>query len=116
MSTKPTRMTLRENREHRASGEDFHLKVSDKFVDLLNSVPEFRDLSTAQLLHLLPKRYRRFVPPVGEFFEVRDHAHAQEDRMARAVIIGMLAPESMVQEHISFQYLERSVIVEIEAR
>ena len=112
MNTKPARMTLAANREHRASGEDFHLRVSAKYVDLLNSLPEFRDLSTEQLMHLLSKRYRRFVPPVGEFFEVRDHVHQQEDRMARAVIIGMLAPESMIQEHISFQVLERTCIVE----
>ena len=112
MNTRTPRMTLRENREHRASGENFHLKVSAKYVDLLNSLPEFRDLSTAQLRQLLPKRYRQFVPPVGEFFEVRDHAHAQEDRMARAVIIGMLAPESLIQEHLSFQYLERSLVIE----
>ena len=112
MNTKAARMTLRENREHRASGEDFHLKVNDKHVDLLNSLPEFRDLSTAQLLQLLPKKYRRFIPPVGEFFEVRDHAHQQEDRMARAVMIGILAPETLIQEHLSFRYLERSLVVE----
>ena len=114
MNTKTTRMTLAANREHRASGEDFHLKVQPKFVDLLNSLPEFRDLSTAQLKQLLPKRYRQFVPPVGDFFEVRDHAHQEEDRMARAVIIGMLASESMVQEHTTFRYLERSLVIEIE--
>jgi hypothetical protein len=112
MITKSARMTLRENREHRAAGENFHLKVSAKHVDLLNSLPEFRDMSTKRLRLMIPHRYRQFIPPVGEFFEVRDHAHAQEDRMARAVIIGMLAPESLIQEHISFRYLERSVVVE----
>ena len=112
MNTKTTRMTLAANREHRASGEDFHLKVNDKYVDLLNSLPDFRDLSTEQLKQLLPKRYRQFIPPVGAFFEVRDHAHQQEDRMARAVIIGMLAPDSMIQEIITFRVLERTCIVE----
>lgn len=112
MNTKINRVTLAANREHRASGEDFHLKVSAKHVDLLNSLPDFRDLTTAQLRRLLPSKYRPFVPPVGEFFEVRDHAHREQDRMARAVIIGMLAPESMIQEQISFRVIERSLIVE----
>jgi hypothetical protein len=112
MNTKTTRMTLRENREHRASGEEFHLKVNARHVEVLNSLPDFRDLTTAQLLQALPHKYRKFVPPVGEFFEVRDHAHQAEDRMARAVIIGMLAPESLIQEHASFRFLERSLIVE----
>jgi hypothetical protein len=93
-----TKLTLRENREHRESGGDFHLKVNDKYVALLNSLPQFQDLSTTQLLHLLPKRYRRFIP--------------QEDQMARAAIIGMLAPESLIQAHIGFRYLERSVVVQ----
>jgi hypothetical protein len=78
--------------------EDFHLKVNVKHVDLLNSLPQFRDLPTAQLLQLLPRKYRRIIP--------------QEDRMARAVIIGMLAPDSLIQEHIGFRYLERTVVVQ----
>lgn len=112
MKTTTTRMTLRENREHRESGGDFHLKVNDRHVDLLNSLPDFRDLTTKQLLHLLPHKYRKFVPPVGEFFEVRDHAHQQEERMARAVVIGLLASESLIQEHVSFLFLERSFRIE----
>ena len=88
MNTKAPRMTLRENREHRASGENFYLKIGSRYVELLNSLPDFRDLTTTQLLHLLPKQYRRFIP--------------QEDRMARAAIIGMLAPDSLIQEHVSF--------------
>ena len=112
MNTKTTRMTLAANREHRASGEDFHLKVSAKYVDLLNSLPEFRELSTKQLRLMVPHRYRQCIPPVGEFFEIRDHAHAEQDRMARAVIIGMLAPESVIQAHISFRVIERTHIVE----
>ena len=112
MNTKSARMTLRENREHRESGGDFHLKISDNYVELLNSLPEFRDLTTQQLLRLLPRKYRQLIPPVGEFFEVRDHPHQQEDRMARAAIIGLLAPESRIQAHIGFRYLERSVVLQ----
>lgn len=111
MNTK-SRMTLRENREHRASGENFYLKIESRYVELLNSLPEFRDLTTKQLLRLLPYKYRHIVPPVGEFFEVRDHVHAEQDRQARAVIIGLLAPESRVQAHIGFRYLERTVVVQ----
>jgi hypothetical protein len=104
-------MTLRENREHRESGGDFHLKINEKYVELLNSLPEFRDLTTKQLLRLLPQKYRSLIPPVGEFFEINDHPHQQEDRMARAAIIGLLAPDSRIQAHIGFRYLERTVVV-----
>jgi hypothetical protein len=87
------------NRASRASGENFYLRVADRYVDLMLSVPEFRDLSTAQLIHLLPSKCRRFVPPA-----------AREDRMARAVCIGMLAHESQIDAVISTQFLERSFI------
>lgn len=87
--------------------QDFHLKVAKYHVDMLNSIPEFCDLSTIQLHSMLPKRYRHFVPPVGPDFAVRDHAHAEEDRMARAVIIGMLATEAQIESHLSQRFLEK---------
>ncbi len=100
-------MNLKANREHRSSGEDFYLKVADNYVDLLNSLPEFRDLTTAQLKQLLPPKVSPVRSPVGEFFEIRDHAHAEQDRQARAVIIGILAPEALVQEHLGLMFLQR---------
>lgn len=112
MSTKTTRMTLAANREHRASGIDYHLKVDAKYIDLLNSLPEFRDLSTEQLRRLLPPKYRNIIPPVGEFYEVRDHPHQREDRVARATIIGMLASEGLLEQHRGFQFLQRTLIIE----
>ena len=104
-------MNLTTNRAARATGVDFHLKVSAKHVDMLNALPEFRDLSTQQLLTLLPKKYRKFVPPVGQFFEIRDHAHAEEDRMARAVIVGLLATETQIENYLGDQFLERTFAV-----
>jgi hypothetical protein len=96
MNTKPSRVNLAANREHRASGEDFHLRVAPKYIELLNSLPDFQDLSLAQLLQLLPSKYRKCIPLV-------------EDREARAAIIGMLAPEAMIEYHISMRFLTRSI-------
>src|SRR5579863_4248890 len=75
----------------------FHLKIADHHVDMLNGLPQFRDLSTAQLFNLLPRRYHKFVPPIGEDLPIREAAFQREERMARAVIIGMLAKETHIE-------------------
>lgn len=106
------RNSIQSNREHLATGEDFHLQVAHKHVEPLNSIPEYRDFSTKQLLNMIPKKYRAHIPPVGEFFEVRDHAHAQQDKMARAVIIGMLVTEAQFEGHVTMKFLERSFVLE----
>ena len=77
---------------------NFHLRVAVKYVELLNSLPDFCDLSTTQLWYALPEKYRKHVPSVG--FE-------SDDRMTRAVLIGMLATETQVASFIGLRFLER---------
>jgi hypothetical protein len=85
----------------------FHLKVADSHVDMLNELPMFRDLPTAALFNLLPKRYHKFVPPIGEDLQIREAAFQREERMARAVIIGILAKPEHIEQHQAQRFLER---------
>ena len=75
---------------------DIHLRVADKHVDFLNSLPDFSDLSTTQLWNALPEKYRKHVPPING-----------DDRHARAAIIGMLAHPIQIESHIGTMFLER---------
>jgi hypothetical protein len=75
--------------------EDFHLKVAPQHVELLSSLPDFRELSTEQLRHRLPKKYRHQVPPTT-------------DREARAAIIGLLALSSQIDGYVSIRFVERT--------
>jgi hypothetical protein len=88
----------------KASGkrEDFPLRVNDRYVDVLNSVPEFRDLATDQLLRLVPKRYQKFLPNAGV-----------DELQTRAAAIGMLATEEQIEQHTSTMFVERSVSFEV---
>jgi hypothetical protein len=83
-----------------------HLRIADKHVDMLCGMPEFRDLTTAQLLKMLPNRYRHAVPPVS--YDVREHVRVREERMTRAVVIGMLATEAQIESHAAVLFMERS--------
>jgi hypothetical protein len=85
--------------------EDFHLKVASQYVELLNSLPEFRELTTEQLRHKLPRKYRHHPPPVTP-------GHVQEDREARAAIIGLLAVSMQIDSFIGMKFIERSVTME----
>ena len=76
---------------------DCHLRVSEEHVEFLNSLPDFRDLSTTQLWYHLPEKYRRHIPPLN----------GKEDRHTRASIIGMLALPSQIESHIGMRFLER---------
>jgi len=82
----------------RKTAQNFHLRVAAKYVDFLNSLPDFIDLSTTQLWYALPEKYRKHVPSVG--FE-------SDDRMTRAVLIGMLASETQIASFIEHRFLER---------
>jgi hypothetical protein len=64
-------------------------------------------LSTPQLLKLLSKRYHKAVPPIGEDFQIREAARLQEEREARAVIIGMLATEVQIEHYLAQKFVER---------
>src|SRR5271157_4285748 len=83
--------------------EDFHLKVADKYVELLNSLPEFTEFTTEQLRGRLPKKYRHHVPPAG---------HTRGELDTRAAIIGMLALSSQIESVISMKFIERSFVTE----
>lgn len=84
-----------------------HLKIADRYVDLMNELPMFRDLPTTQLFKLLHKRYHKFVPPIGEDLPIREAAYQREERMTRAVIIGMLAKPEHIEQHQAQKFLER---------
>jgi hypothetical protein len=86
---------------------DFPLQIAAPYVDLLCELPQFRDLSHAQLLKLLPKRYHQCVPTIGADLEIREAAYQRETRMARAVIIGLLAKEDHIAVFSSQRFLER---------
>jgi len=77
--------------------EDFPLRVAKRHIELLNSMPDFIDLSTTQLWYALPEKYRKHVPSVG--FE-------GNDRMTRAVLIGMLATEVQIASFMGKKFLE----------
>jgi len=77
---------------------DSHLRVSKEHVAFLNSLPDFRDLSTTQLYYALPEKYRKHVPPIGD---------SREDTQTRASLIGMLALPSQIESHIGTMFLER---------
>ena len=81
----------------RKTAQNFHLRVAAKYVDFLNSLPDFIDLSTTQLWYALPEKYRKHVPSVG--FE-------GNDRMTRAVLIGMLATEVQIASFMGKKFLE----------
>jgi hypothetical protein len=80
--------------------EDFHLRVAPKYVELLNSLPEFREFTTEQLRHRLPRKYRHHAPPDSQ------------DREARAAIIGMLALSAQIESYVSMRFIERSFVME----
>lgn len=84
-----------------------YLKIASKYVDLLCGLPFWRDRTTEQLFHLLPKKYHRVVPPLGASTAKREAARTEEERMARAVIIGMLASDAQIEEHLSQKFVER---------
>jgi hypothetical protein len=86
---------------------DFHLKVSDRYVDMLNSLPEFRALTTDELVKLLPAAIRKSVPPVGDDLSIREAAYERETRQRRAVVIGILAKPERIAQHLSQQFAER---------
>ena len=75
---------------------DSHLRVSKEHVAFLNSLPDFRDLSTTQLYYALPEKYRKHVPPI-----------AKDDLQTRAALIGMLALPAQIESHIGTMFLER---------
>lgn len=85
----------------------FPLQIAAPYVDLLNELPGFCDLSTEQLFKLLPKRYHKSVPPVGDDLGIREAAYQREVRMARAVIIGMLAKPEHVEQYQAQKFLDR---------
>lgn len=85
----------------------FHLQIAQTHVDMLNELPMFRDLTTARLFTLLPKKYHKFVPPIGEDLPIREAAFQREERQARAVIIGMLAKPEHIEQHQAQRFLER---------
>lgn len=76
---------------------DIHLRIAKEHVKFLNSIPEFRDLSTTQLWIALPAKYRKHVPPINN----------QDDTHTRAVLIGMLAHPAQIESHIGTLFLER---------
>jgi hypothetical protein len=76
---------------------DSHLRVAKEHVEFLNSIPEFRDLSTTQLWFALPEKYRKHVPPIN----------AKDDLQTRASIIGMLAHPTQIESHLGTLFLER---------
>src|SRR5271167_4261033 len=83
--------------------EDFHLRIAPQYVDLLNSLPEFTEITTEQLRHRLPKKYRHHVPPTG---------HPSGELSTRAAIIGMLALSAQIESVVSMKFIERSFILE----
>ena len=85
----------------------FHLRIAAPHVDMLNELPMFRDLPTAQLYKLLPKKYHKFVPPIGEDLPIREAAYQREERMARAVIIGLIAKPEHIEQHQAQRFIER---------
>ena len=105
------KLTLRDNHAHKIA-EDFPLRVAPEFVEVLNALPEYKHIPTSQLLSRLPKKYRSMIPQVGEFFEVRGHAHEKEELAARAAIIGMLVPSARVDNFMSVQFLKKVVTIE----
>lgn len=86
---------------------NFHLRITAPFVDLLNELPEFRNFSTGELFNLLPKKYHKLVPPIGEDLQIREAAYQREERMARAVIVGMLAKGEQIERYQAQRFLER---------
>jgi hypothetical protein len=84
----------------------FYLTVAPIYVDLLTSLPEFRTLTLEQLFKRLPKRYHQCVPPIGENLNIREAAYEREVRMARAVIIGLLATPEQIDRHKPQMFLD----------
>jgi hypothetical protein len=90
---------------------NFHLKVADRYVDLLCELPKYRHLSTEELFKLLTagkrsKGVAKFVPPVGDDLRIREAAFEREERQRRAVIIGMLATPEEIEQHYGQKFLE----------
>jgi hypothetical protein len=90
---------------------NFHLKVADRYVNLLCELPKYRDLSTEELFKLLTagrhsKGIAKFVPLVGDDLEIREAAYEREERQRRAVIIGMLAKPEEIEQHYGQKFLE----------
>ena len=85
----------------------YHLQIAAPHVDMLNELPMFRDLPTAQLFKLLPKKFHKFIPPIGEDLPIREAAFQREERMARAVIIGMLAKPEHIEQYQAQKFLDR---------
>jgi|SRR5271157_2736904 len=88
--------------------EDFHLKIAPEYVELLNLLPDFRELSTEQLRHKLPKKYREIAPPPSAF----TRSGGGDDSATRAAIIGMLATPDQIDSFIGMQFIERSFVLE----
>jgi len=77
--------------------QDFHLKVTAEYVDFLNSLPAYRDVSTTQLWFALPEKYRKHIPPIVN----------KNDRATRAAIIGLIALPIEIETQNGVQFLER---------
>lgn len=106
-------MNSKANREARENKQNIYLRVSPQFVDFLNGVPEFRDLSTDQLRHMVPLKYRKIVPPVHPHFDANERE--RDDKMARAVCVGMLATEDQIEAHIGHEFVAKTLNFEVQA-